>query len=112
MKNTKKSGTYLRRPTKISILNQDFRIEWVSSGDALGSVDLCKCVIQIVKDYPKHSIADTFLHEVIHAIHHVMGVTDSTTEEDSTSRLATGLCTVWRHNSKAFEWLNKQLKDG
>jgi len=49
------------------------------------------------------------LHEVIHAVNHVMGISDTTNEEESTTRLSTGLCTVWKHNPKVFEWLHKQL---
>jgi hypothetical protein len=109
MKNIKTHGTYLRRPTKITVLNQEFKVEWVSTGDVHGSVDLNKCIIQMVKGYPKGTTADTFLHELIHAVNHVMGIDDSTNEEESTTRLSTGLCTVWKHNPKVFEWLHKQF---
>lgn len=107
---TKKTMKYLRRPTKVIILNQTFKIEWVTAADeAHGFVDLNKCVIQIAKGYPKETTADTLLHEIIHAVNHVMDVGDKTTEEQATTRLATGLCTVWKHNPKIFEWLHKQL---
>jgi hypothetical protein len=109
MENGRKRGTSLRRPTKIIILNQVFKIEWVSSGDDHGSVDLNNCVIQLVKTYPKKTICDTLIHEIIHAVNHVMGVGDKTSEEETTSRLSTGLCTVWTHNPKVFEWIHKQL---
>lgn len=91
------------------MLNQAYKIEWVDSCEDHGTVDLNKCVIQMAKGYPKKTTADTFLHELIHAVNHVMGITDATTEEESTTRLSTGLCTVWKHNPKVFEWLHKQL---
>lgn len=50
------------------------------------------------------AIQDTFLHEVIHAVYYVMGLDDSSKEEKVVQCLATGLCTVWRSNRKAFEW--------
>ena len=109
MRGSKKSGTYLRRPTRVTILNQDFKIEWLSTGDDQGSVDLNDCVIQVVKKYPRDTVVDTLLHEIIHAIHYVMGVKDSTTEEETTRALETGLCTVWKHNPKVFNWINQQL---
>jgi len=104
------SSKYTRRPTKIIILNQTFKVEWVTAADeSHGFVDLNKCVIQMAKGYPKETTADTFLHEVIHAVNHVMDVGDKTTEEQATTRLATGLCTVWKHNPRVFEWLHNQL---
>ena len=47
---------------------------------------------------------DTFLHEVFHAIAHVMDLKENETEENYVRRLATGLCTVWNNNPKAFKW--------
>ena len=110
MKDSKRTGRYLRRPTKIEVLNQVFKIEWVDACEDHGYVDLNKCVIQLAKGYPKKTTADTLLHELIHAINHLMGITDSTTEEEATQRQATALCTVWTHNPRLFEWLHKQLQ--
>jgi hypothetical protein len=93
----------------VEILNQMYKVEWVDACDDHGNVDLNKCVIQMAKGYPRKTTADTFLHELIHAVNHVMGITDDTCEEESTSRLSTGLCTVWKHNPQVFEWLYKQL---
>ena len=109
MKSTKKHGVYLRRPTKVTVLNQDFRIEWLATGDTMGCVDLNACVIQVVRAYPKRTVAATLLHELIHAINHVMGTTDETSEEVVTRNLETGLSTVWIHNPKVFEWIHKQF---
>ena len=47
---------------------------------------------------------DTFLHEVFHAIVHVMDLKETETEENYVRRLATGLCTVWNNNPAAFKW--------
>ena len=106
---TNKTTTYLRRPTKVVVLNQTFKVEWVEAADDHGFVDLNKCVIQMAKGYPKATTADTFLHELIHCVNHVMDVNDKTTEEQTTTRLATGLCSVWKHNPQVFKWLHKQL---
>jgi hypothetical protein len=106
---TNKTTTYSRRPTKVVVLNQTFKVEWLATLESHGCVDLNKCVIQIDKGYPKETMVDTLLHELIHCVNHVMDVNDKTTEEQSTTRLATGLCTVWKHNPKVFEWIHKQL---
>ena len=50
------------------------------------------------------SMQETFLHEVFHAIVHVMDLKETETEENYVRRLATGLCTVWNHNAAAFKW--------
>ena len=50
------------------------------------------------------ALQDTFLHEVLHAICHVMGLRETEKEENFVRRLATGLCTVWNHNPAAFKW--------
>ena len=50
------------------------------------------------------SMQDTFLHEVLHAICHVMGLRETEKEENFVRRFATGLCTVWNHNPAAFKW--------
>jgi len=109
MKSIRKHGTYLRRPTKVAVLNQDFKIEWLTAGDTMGCVDLNSCVIQVVKSYPKKTVAATLLHELIHAINHVMGTEDGSSEEVATRNLETGLSTVWVHNPKVFEWIHKQF---
>ena len=106
---TKTTSRYLKRPTKVLVLNQTYKVEWVEFKEDLGTADVDKCIIQIAKGYPKATTADTFLHELIHCINRVMDITDSTTEEQTTTRLATGLTTVWKHNPKVFEWLHKQL---
>ena len=60
--------------------------------------------IGVVRSQPNDSMQDTFLHEVLHAICHVMGLKETEKEENFVRRLATGLCTVWNHNPAAFRW--------
>jgi len=99
----------VRRPTKIIILNQPFRIEWVATSESHGCVDLDNCIIQLAKGYTPQSTAATLLHEILHAINAAMGVSDKLDEEELTSRQETGLATVWKHNPKVFEWLHKNI---
>ena len=63
-----------------------------------GAVGFCDPEIQtigLVGSQPNDSMQDTFLHEVLHAICHVMGLRETEKEENFVRRLATGLCTVW-----------------
>ena len=59
--------------------------------------------IDVVGSQPNDSMQDTFLHEVLHAICHLMGLRETEKEENFVRRLATGLCTVWNQNPKAFK---------
>ena len=60
--------------------------------------------IGVVGSQPNDSMPDTFLHEMLHAICHVMELRETEKEENFVRRLATGLCTVWNHNPAAFKW--------
>ena len=60
--------------------------------------------IDVVGSQPNDSMQNTFLHEVLHAICHVMGLRETEKEENFVRRLATGLCTMWNHNPAAFKW--------
>ena len=105
----KKTTVYCKRPTKIKVLNQMYKIEWVASSDNHGACDPDKGIIQLTKGYAPKITATTLLHELIHAIHFAMGVTDTTTEEETTQRLETGLSTVWGDNPQVFEWFHKHF---
>jgi hypothetical protein len=60
--------------------------------------------IAVANSQPNDSMQDTFLHEVLHAIVHVMDLWETESEENYVRRLATGLCTVWNNNPAAFRW--------
>ena len=71
---------------------------------AVGFCDPETQTIGLVGSQSNDSMQDTFLHEVFHAIVHVMDLKETETEENYVRRLATGLCTVWNHNAAAFKW--------
>jgi hypothetical protein len=71
---------------------------------AVGYCDPETQTIGLVGTQPDDSMQDTFLHEVFHAIVHVMDLKETETEENYVRRLATGLCTVWNNNPAAFKW--------
>ena len=91
------------------MLNLTFRVTFPSESEmaASGAVGWCdpeSQTIAVSNDQPMDSMQDTFLHEVLHAICHVMGMNDTEKEESFVRRLATGLCTVWNQNPSAFKW--------
>jgi hypothetical protein len=71
---------------------------------AVGFCDPETQTIGVVGSQSNDSMQDTFLHEVFHAIVHVMDLKETETEENYVRRLATGLCTVWDNNPKEFRW--------
>ena len=81
-----------------------------SGGDKLGWCDFTNLQIYIINGQPKSGLANTFLHEVIHAINYCMGIT-SGKEEQLTNRLANGLCAVWKDNPEAFKWWANLIKE-
>ncbi len=74
-----------------------------TASEADGWCDCGNQTIAIYEGLPNEAMADTFLHEVIHAIGNVMGV-EWGSEENVARRVATGLCTVMKSNPSAFKW--------
>ena len=70
---------------------------------AVGFCDPESQTIGLAGTQSDDSMQDTFLHEVFHAIVHVMDLKETETEENYVRRLATGLCTVWNHNAAVFK---------
>jgi hypothetical protein len=98
------------RPTFVRILNKRYSIEYVDKlqEQDLGRFGLCDTNNQrilIADQNSSEQIADTFLHEVIHAYTWEMKVLDSENLKESiASRLATGLCQFWQDNPEATRW--------
>jgi len=101
-------------PTEIKILGLNYNIKFVPlddvGNDKLGWCDCTSLLIYIAKDQPKSALANTFLHEVIHAINYGMGIS-SGDEENLTNRLANGLCAVWKENPEVFKWWASTVKE-
>ena len=104
----------MRFPTEINILGLSYKIKFVpledAGNDKLGWCDCTSLQIYIAEDQPKSALANTFLHEVIHAINYSMDIS-SGDEEKLTTRLANGLCTVWKENKDVLKWWVSQLKE-
>ena len=104
----------MKRPKSIKVLNLDYRVEWCDDDwreqtESHGQHSYAKQTIRIQRTTPQVE-ADTFLHEVMHAIADAMSLSDGATEEEFVSRSATGLAAVFKDNPKAMRWWLKQVQ--
>jgi hypothetical protein len=53
--------------------------------------------------------AETFLHELLHAIYSVFGVHPEDTEERMINQMSIGMATVIRDNAGLMDWLKEKL---
>ena len=101
-------------PKEIKVLGLTYRIKFVPledvGNDKLGWCDCTTLQLYIGIDQPRSALANTFLHEVIHAINYSMGIA-SGDEENLTNRLANGLCAVWKENPEVFKWWATVIKE-
>ena len=75
------------------------------SDDELGRCHTTENVILIRDDLPPDAMKDVLLHEMMHAIHFHMELVDESSEENFTSRTATGLRTVLVNNPLLCNWI-------
>ena len=101
-------------PAKLRVGPYDVSIvplEKSEARDNYGAFSSLDLEIRMRDDFKTpHMAADTFLHEVLHAIWFVHGIRAKDGEERIVSTLSTGLSQVIRDNPKAVEWLRNALK--
>lgn len=68
--------------------------------------------IRVAAGMTSQEVANTFIHEVMHAIHRFVGVNDESTEEQTTTLSANGLCAFWQDNPEACLWWAKTNASG
>ena len=108
------TGSPAARPTMVKVLNFDFEVKWVDKDaeDGAQKFGWCNCNTQIIgissANKPKQ-LADTFLHEVMHALNWVLGIKDGVKEEEICQRLSSGICCFWIDNPKTLEWWSALL---
>ena len=104
-----KASSTVGRPDELKILNLTYKVifssqeEMIVSG-AMGFCSLDAQLIALAEDQPNDAMQDTFLHEVMHALTAAFDLKEKDKEESFVRRLATGICTVWNDNPKAFKW--------
>lgn len=91
----------------VSVLAHKYSIEVSSnmSDEELGRCHTTEQRIFIREGLPGDAMRDVTLHELIHAVHFHMELTDGSSEESFTSRTATGLRTVLVNNPALCKWI-------
>ncbi|MFW6855368.1 hypothetical protein ACODYM_29175 [Burkholderia gladioli] len=96
-------------PSHVKVGNFKFTIDLRSRavGDLahmFGACDTQTQVIWLFEGMTPENLADTFIHEVLHAIHWVADLDDKSDEEAFTLRTAHGLCQLWQDNPETMKW--------
>jgi len=79
--------------------------------DSYGQCDKQRGIIYICTHLDPIVVADTFLHEIMHAIWHEYNLQDSDQEERIVHTLSTGLVQVMHDNPQLLTWFRKQTKE-
>ena len=95
-------------PKRLKILNLTYQVRFVASIEASGWCDFDRQEIVLAEGQSREALADTFLHEVLHAVGHLMGI-DYDSEEQVVQTFATGLTTFWQANPGALKWWGSLL---
>lgn len=65
--------------------------------------------IEYIQSEKSEDTVDTLIHEMLHAIYGMFGLTQKDTEDEIVSRLALGLTTIMKDNKKFFQQLLDML---
>lgn len=99
----------MKLPKNVKICHLTYEIiPWnpdSTSSDAYGLCSTREAKIWIAKA-PLQIVKDTLLHEILHGIHYWYGV-NGTSEEDTVSKIGTGLTQVLTDNPKVARFLLK-----
>lgn len=89
-------------PRSVSIIGQRFDIRAQTELSDCGRCDYHKTTILFDPGQSAEALRDTVLHEIVHAIAHLM---DMKLSESKTLRIATGLLCVLRENPSLVKFL-------
>lgn len=106
---------YRRMPRQVRIGCYTFQIEISERFDAdaagqWGHTNFVGNRIRLSPDMSRERLANTFIHECLHAMHHVYGLLGGEhSEEEYTTLDANALCAFYRDNPEAFAWWQEAL---
>ena len=88
------------------------KLEGEERDKCLGMFSDTQMTIAMRETYRSHQQeAETFLHELLHAIHSVFGVKPKDPEERIISQMSIGMASVIRDNQDLIEWLKTRFSD-
>lgn len=101
----------MNKPTSIKIGHLDYAIAWVDDkwvleNDRTGEVSFIKQEIRVAETLCNAKKADTFQHEIIHALfhHYERNIETPIERERAAEIIAAGLVMIWRDNPDVFAW--------
>jgi hypothetical protein len=104
----------MKPPEKVKVGPYDISVKPLDKSeekDNYGTFSSTDLEIRLKEDFKTpHIAADTFLHELLHAVWFVHGIRAKDGEERIVNTLSTGLAQVIRDNPKAFDWIRANLK--
>lgn len=112
MSNAKAARAYKTMPKTVRVGANSYKIELIQRDDSdvagiFGYAHHVDAKIGIRVGLNCQQLANTFLHEVRHAIHWSYGLTDESCEESFTDLGTNGLCAFFRDNPQAIAWIIK-----
>ena len=101
-------------PKKIKIAHMDIEVEaWphrsANARSAYGEFSGEEGMIRIDTTQHPYKVAETFLHELHHAIFWVYKMQDDDEEERTVATFATGMAQVFRDNPHVFKFIGREL---
>ncbi|MCY1363934.1 hypothetical protein D9M69_507170 [compost metagenome] len=106
------SEAYKTLPKRVRVGRYWFDVEVIPpfEGSEFGHMNIGSQMIRVCEGQRPENLANTFIHEVIHAIHWANGLLgEKSDEEDYTVAAANGLCAFWQDNPEAVAWFNKHV---
>lgn len=102
-------------PTTIRILHLDFELRFMDETffDAAGAYGYCdkkNQIINVFKNLRPAQLADTTLHECLHAMHFAVGCEEEMKQETIALQFAGPLCMLIRDNPLLMAWLESLLR--
>ncbi len=81
-----------------------------SARDVFGECCTSTGIIRVRTDLDPVKLANTLIHEVLHACFYIGDIEDDDKQERTVTILANQLTQVWRDNPELVAWINSRLK--
>jgi hypothetical protein len=115
---------YASLPKTVRVGSYTFRVEVEEFEDAeashtFGHMNPVNQKIRVRPGMTPQNLANTFIHETLHAISWFMAIGEFSLNEDTPARLieeeyvtklANGLCSFWQDNPQAAAWFGKTVR--
>lgn len=99
-------------PSSVKISYVTYKIEFVQPSSFICWDGMCAHNALTIFVKLNNDIANTLLHEILHAIWYQYQIKDEDKEERIVHTTANGLCFVMQANPDVFAWIQSQLDNG